>query len=322
MLVLYLTSSTSGTGKTGVAAAIGKRLLSQNKKIGYLRPVVKAANTGVNDDASILQPFLGLQESREVLSPTFPDDRGLVAGLKIAVERVSAGKDLVIVEGPPTTGQSAFDAAASVEARIVGVEAFTGDFSVAARHYLGAGKRLAGIVVNKVPASRIDRVASGAPKQLASIKLLGIVPEERSPASMSVAELANDVEGSIVSGADKASSIIENVMLGANNPDHGPEYYSVRANKAVIIRSERPDMQLAALESPTSCLVLAGGQPPIQMVLRRAEAKNVPIVSTKEDVKAVVARIEAALRDIRLNERRIAALARLMEQHLDFASIM
>ena len=322
MVVLYLTSSTNGAGKTGVAAGIGRRLLSESKKVGYLKPVLTADKSKVNDDSAVMQRFFRLQESHETLSPAFADDKSLTSGLKAALDRVSAGKDVVIVEGTSGKGQAALDAAASLGARIVGVEAFARDFQPSASYYKGMGRNLAGVVLNKVPATRLAVAQVDFTKQLGGIRLLAAVPEERSVTAMSVAELAQDVKGSIVSGVDKSSTVVQNIMLAAMNPDHGPEYYSIKENKAVIVRSDRPDMQLAALETPTTCLVLAGQQPPIQMVLRRAEAQSVPIVSTKEDVKSVVASIEAALREARLNDRKIAAVAELVEKSIDFAAIL
>ena len=322
MVILYLTSSTAGAGKTGVVAGIGRRLLSQNKKVGYLRPSLMADRTRANEDSAIMQRFVRLQESQDVLSPVFADSESLKSGLKDALGRVSAGKDAVVIEETSGQAQTALDAAVSLGAKIVGVEVFSRDFQDSTSYYKGMGRNLAGVVLNKVPPARVAVAQADFTEQARGIKLLGVIPEERSLSAMSVAELAQDVHGSIVSGVDKSSSVVQNIMLGAMNPDHGPEYYSIKENKAVIVRSDRPDMQLAALETPTTCLVLAGQEPLIQMVLRRAEAQSVPIVSTKEDVKSVVADIEAALTVARLDDRRIAALAELADKTIDFAAIL
>lgn len=321
MVVLYLTSSMPRAGKTGVAAGIAKVLRSQNKRVGYLRPNIGVAKDGLDDDASVLQRFLGLQESHEVLAPAFADERAMAAGMKSAIGAVSSQKDVVVVEGPTTSVQGAVDAAAAAEARVVGVENYAADFGPSAAYLKPFGKRLAGVVINRVPLSRTSRISAAAEGKLAGARLLATIPEDRLIMSLSVAELAHDVDGKILSGKERSSTVIESILLGAMNPDHGPEYYSVKPNKAVITRSERPDMQLAALETSTSCIVLAGEQPPIQLVLRRAEAKNVPIVSTKADVKSVLASLESALSGAGLNDRRIAALAELMDKHLDLSGV-
>ena len=64
-------------------------------------------------------------------------------------------------------------------------------------------------------------------------------------------------------------------MLGAMVVDSGLDYFGRKSNKAAIIQQDRPDMQLAALETPTSCLVLSGSsQPPIYSVLQKAESQR------------------------------------------------
>ena len=320
MVVLYLTSLASGAGKTGMAAAIGKQLLNQNKKVGYLRPSVGIMGDG--NDTAVLKRFLALQESEESLSPVFPDEGALITGLKTALARTSGETDFAIIEGTSGLGQGAVEAASSVDAKVIGVESYAESLQSVASHYKEMGKRLAGVVMNKIPGSRVARVKGDFQKELPDVRLLGAVPEDRSLIGMNVNELAESLKGTIVSGSANLSTVVANIMLAAMNPDHGPEYYSIKENKAVIVRSERPDMQLAALETPTTCLVLAGEQPPIQMVVRRAEAKNIPIVSTKEDVKATVARIESALKEARLDDRRIAGLAALIAKHLDFAAFL
>ena len=111
-------------------------------------------------------------------------------------------------------------------------------------------------------------------------------------------------------------------MLGAMTVDHGPEYYGRKANKAVIVRSERPDMQLAALETPTRCLVISGDTAPISSVRYNAEHKRVPIILTRDDVLATVTSIENALGKARFNqERKLARLTEIMNQHFDFPAV-
>jgi hypothetical protein len=153
-------------------------------------------------------------------------------------------------------------------------------------------------------------------------KVLGVIPEDRALLTLTVAELAREVKGEIVVGDGNTSALVESIMLGAMSPDHGPEYYQHKQNKAVVIRAERPDMQLAALDTSTRCLVLAGKTAPIPMVLRRAEQKRVPVISAKDGgVSAVVANIERALRVARFNTEKATRADELVEQQLDLGEL-
>ena len=111
-------------------------------------------------------------------------------------------------------------------------------------------------------------------------------------------------------------------MLGAMYVDSGPEYFGRKTNKAVVLRSERPDMQLAALETSTSCLVLSGDTAPVSQVLHGAEEKRAPIILVKEDIVTTVTSIEEALGEARFGqEKKLPKLAEIMGEHFDFETV-
>ena len=303
MAAIYLTSSVGGTGRTCVAAGLARALLNQNKKVGYLKPLL--SGDIMNDDAELMRHYLALEESLDTISPAFGDENELRDGIRAAYDTVSSGKDVVLVEGAPGRRLMAAEIGEILNAKIIGVESYSEGASTSP-YYEAVGKRVSGVIMNRVPASRQSRLRA---QSSVGPALLGVVPEERSVTSLTVGELAHEIKGEIVSGSENSSDLIEHIMLGAMNPDHGPEYYHLKDRKAVIVRSERPDMQLAALDSPTACLVLAGGGRPATMVSMRAEARKVPIVLAKESVAKIVADVEAALRDIRLTDVRLARIA-------------
>jgi BioD-like phosphotransacetylase family protein len=111
-------------------------------------------------------------------------------------------------------------------------------------------------------------------------------------------------------------------MVGAMAVDSGLSYFGRKADKAAVVRSERPDMQMAALETSTRCLVISGDTPPIDYVRFKAEEKGVPIISTKNDIDSIVQRVEEALSQARFHqERKLTKLAEILERNLDFQAI-
>ena len=120
----------------------------------------------------------------------------------------------------------------------------------------------------------------------------------------------------------QSEELVENLMLGAMTVDTGPLYYDLKANKAVLLRSERSDMQLAALQTSTRCLVLSGNTSPIPDVLHRAEDKKIPIILARGDTTALVVSIEDALGKIRFHqEKKLPKLTEIMEQHFNFQAV-
>jgi len=111
-------------------------------------------------------------------------------------------------------------------------------------------------------------------------------------------------------------------MLGAMCVDPGPVYFGRKANKVAVLRGDRPDMQMAVLETSTRCLVLSGETAPNPSVLYQAEDKKIPVILTKDDVSSVVTNIEDALAKTRFNqENKLPKLTEIMEQNFNFEAM-
>ena len=109
------------------------------------------------------------------------------------------------------------------------------------------------------------------------------------------------------------------VMLGALSVDSGLDYFSRKANKVVITRSERPDIQLAALATSTKGIILSGDTSPIPQVLHWAEDKGVPILITKQDTFSIVAKVEEAFLQAKFHhQKKLNKLTEILDQHFDF----
>jgi uncharacterized protein len=304
--VLYIVSAEEAAGKTAISSGVAINLLNTGKTVGYLKPQVFETHT--DGDIAFMRKVLGLTDLVNA-----PD--------------VVKGRDIVLVEAllgkkaGDAVSKDTFSAAKSMKAKAIAVEAYSGEASKYTDLYQGFGESLLGVVINKVPLSQLKRVKEAASAQFeaAGIKVLGIVPENRALLALTVGELAESIQGKILNNQDKAGELVENYMLGAMVVDSGTEYFERKSNKAAVIRQDRPDMQLAALETSTKCLVLSGGsQPPIYNVLSKAETKGVPVITTGTTVPDIIASIDNAIMHTRLRqEKKLVKLAEIVKQNLD-----
>ena len=318
MVALYVTSSETGAGKTAICAGIGKYLLDKGKKVGYLRSA--ETDDAGRGDAEFMKTVLGLEEPVDTICLVIAEKSGSMEQITVACEKISGGKDVVIVEG--SAGDS--EVGEAIDARVIFVANYAQDLSQVINSCKDFGERLLGVAVNKVPGSQLERVQNELSAQFgeAGINLLGVLPDDRVLFSLTVSEIVEQIGGEILGGDDKSTELVENIMLGAMYVGYGPDYFGRKNNKAAVIRSERPDMQLAALETSTRCLVISGDAEPNAMVLRRAEDKKVPVVTTKEDIVKTVADIEEALGKGRFNQaKKLPRLAEIMGQRFDFQAI-
>ncbi len=326
MVALYVTSPYAGTGKTAVCAGLGRHLKGDSKKVGFFKPLVAEIKSAeaIDSDAEFMKQVLALREPIDSLCPVIGGKGNITSKIKRAYARVSKGKDVVIVEGVwrqrprGKPAEASFEVVKALDARVIIVEPYSEKLSAATSNYKDFGEYMLGVVVNRVPRSQVKHL----PKQLSGVDIFGVLPEDRVLLGLTVGELAEHIQGEILNGAEKSSEMVEDFMLGAMTLDSGLDYFGRKDNKAVVVRGERPDMQLAALETSTRCLVVSGGVAPIHTVLRSANDKGIPIILTKGDTISTVNSIELALGKGKFNqEKKLPRLTEIIERQFNFKAL-
>jgi BioD-like phosphotransacetylase family protein len=328
LAALYVTSLQAGAGKTAVCAGLARHLDGEGRRVGYFKPMVAdiSEKAAVDSDAAFIKKVLRLKEAAADLSPVIGRGGDLAAKIKRAYDRVARGKDVVIVEGVwrirpgARPVEAAYEVVKALNARVIAVEPYSAEITAAglSAKYKDFGESLLGVVVNRVPVRRLEVLS----EQLSGSGVLGVLPEDRVLFGLTVGEIAGRIDGKILNDAAKSGEVVENLMLGAMVVDAGPDYFGRRANKAAVLRSNRPDMQLAALETSTRCLVLSGGIEPTYPVLTSAKDKGIPIILARGDTGSVVNTLEIALGRSRFNQpKKLPRLLQIMEKHFDYRAV-
>jgi len=219
---LFVTGTDTGVGKTMVAAGLARFFSRCGLTVGVMKP----CETGVADvgqpgaDARLLRSAAGSSDSDELLAPyrlqapLSPSAAAKQAGtiidpqhIRACYDQVSAGKDLVIVEGagglmvPLRGGYLMADLVRQLNVPLL----------VVARPVLGTINHtlltvfaaramelpLAGIILNRMPAQP-DLAAAEAPHQLASLAstdLLGVLPEVAGTPEEQIERLSEIIAG-------------------------------------------------------------------------------------------------------------------------------
>jgi len=90
-------------------------------------------------------------------------------------------------------------------------------------------------------------------------------------------------------------------------------------HKAVITGGSRADIQLAALDTSTRCLVLTGDQMPPDMILDKARSVGVPVLLVREDTLTVVEKFENMLGKVRIRTTsKVERAKRLIRERINF----
>jgi BioD-like phosphotransacetylase family protein len=152
--------------------------------------------------------------------------------------------------------------------------------------------------------------------QYYELPFYGILARDTVLRSISVDELAEELNGGVLCGQEGLDEMVESFMVGAMGSAAALRHFQRKANKAVITGGDRGDIQLAALETSTRCLILTGNLRPSVRVLGKAAEQGVPIILVKEDTLTVTGRVEAAIGHVRLSSpKQVARLRETAEEY-------
>jgi BioD-like phosphotransacetylase family protein len=345
---MYIASTDTASGKTALCLGLGKRLQSDGFSVGYMKPISLSAQrlegSAVDEDAQFIKKELQLAEPISDLVPIPLDPQAVESIMrkqkwldypKRLLEvfgRVSKGKDVMLVEGVDRLSAGglirlpANEVCKLLDAKSLTVVRYTGLLSLDAvlfyRRVLG--DPMIGAVMNGVP-QRLMESAEAVAKpylQKEGILVYGVLPEDRFLMSVSVKELAEALEAEIVTRPDKGEELVQNLMVGAMSADVALSYFRQKPNKAVITGGDRSDIQLAALQTSTNCLILTGNLHPQDMIKGVAQEMGVPIVVSKYDTLTTIEIVEGFFGKSRFQqEKKTQRFQELLSEHFDFTSL-
>ena len=318
MKSLYITSVERYSGKTATCLALGRKFQSDGYKVGYLKPLSfqpwRVGGHVADEDAAFVIEALGLPMKPWELSPvvvtsealherlTQPEPADLVQRVQAAAQSVGAGVDVLLVEGGASLregyifGLPTPRVAEALNSPVLVVVKYREpvrllDDSLAAATRLGAS--LVGVLINRVPEEAKQFVMQEAVPALEkrSVSVLGVLPERSSLEALTVEELVNALSARVLTSGFNAQALVENLTVGAMTADAALSRFRRQMNKAVITGGDRTDIQLAALETSTTCLILTGNLQPSPLIVKQAEEYGVAVllvpINTMETIEAI-----------------------------------
>jgi BioD-like phosphotransacetylase family protein len=236
--------------------------------------------------------------------------------------------DLVLLEGPANLEEGTlFDlslaqTAEVLNAKVVLVARFhsllVAGALLSARQRLG--DRLLGAVINDIPTERLQEVQTTVRPFLEQrgVPIFGLLPRNDLLRSVSVGELAHQLHAEVLCRADRLDLMVESLSIGAMNVNSALKYFRKGRNMAVVTGGDRTDIQLAALETSTHCLILTGQMPPSDAIINRAEDLEIPILSVDLDTLTTVEIVDRAFGQVRIHEPiKVECICQLTAQHVD-----
>ena len=347
MANLYVTSAETFSGKSALCIGLGIRFRADGLKVGYMKPVnvnsqLREGLPYDNDVVSAKQIF-DMPEPPTLIGPVALTPARLEQQLRgpeinyesqfaEAFHQISASRDVVIMEGGRSwregyvVGLSARRVIELAQARVIIVLKYDDtlllDRALAAQDHFG--NTLVGVVINDTPRAHLEHLQTMMKPYLKrhDLELLGVLPRDLRLAAPTVAELAEGLHAEILCAAEKTGELVENMMVGAMSAEAALTYFRRRTNKAVITGGDRADIQLAALETSTSCLILTGNLYPSPVVLNRADELGVPMLLANMDTMGTIDVVENYMGRSRVQQpEKVERFTAMLKENLDFAKL-
>jgi BioD-like phosphotransacetylase family protein len=328
----------------GIGVRFGKPLAAADADRDGVADTLTAADDLIDHDVRFVGRILGLRDDqlisavhrhsagrsqRRLLDAELSAGPGLEA---LRQQLVAASPGLTLLEGPGSLsegllyGLSLVQVARGLQAPVVLVHPWNDSDSIdpllQAREQLG--DLLAGVVLNGVVPEQVAGLQQELVPALERLGLpvLGVMPRSPLLRSVTVEELSRRLNAEVLCCRDRLDLLVETLSIGAMNVNSAMEFFRRRRNMAVVTGADRTDIQLAALEASTQCLILTGAGDPLPQLISRAEELEVPLLKVEHDTLTTVEVIENTFGHVRLQESVKATYAfRLVEEHCDFEAL-
>jgi BioD-like phosphotransacetylase family protein len=338
------------SGKSAVVLGLAQQLRRKGVPFAFGKPLAtclepreihQPGDPLLDADVRFIGATLGLEEAQlipslAVLEPASAHQRllsgvvGPIEGMEALQARLHDGEaGLVILEGAGRLsegwmfGLGLVPLARALQAVVVLVHPWhdSRDVEPLLEVQSQLGPLLAGVVINGVPPGALASLRQDLVPALEGIGLpvLGVLPRSPLLRSVTVEELSRRLGARVLCSRERLDLLVETLSIGAMNVNSAMEFFRRRRNMAVVTGADRTDIQLAALEASTQCLILTGVGEPLPQLLNRAEELEVPVLKVDHDTLTTVEVVEGAIGQVRLHEAVKATYAmRLVEENCHF----
>ncbi len=349
MAPLFFLSNQPFSGKSSMCVGVGRLFIEKGLKVGYMKPVgtlpTKVGGVTTDEDAQYISSILDVPDDLENVCPIVLTQQYIREGLKDsdfskgflgsidkAFRNIKNGKDAVILEGAKSVedgyflGISSREICSKLGAKAIMVVRYSSeivDQVLFSKEYLG--DCFGGVIINWIPRSQLEFLKELILPFLKKngVEVFGCIVSDKMLSSVSIREMSELLGGKIICAEDKIDELVETFMVGAMGQEQALKFFRRKANKAVITGGDRADVQLAALETPTKCLILTGNFQPSSIVLGRAEELGIPMILVNFDTLTAVEKVGEIIGHVRFHEiRKIDKIVEVVREYIDIDKLL
>lgn len=350
---IFIAATHQNDGKTALSLGLIRGFKSRAGKIGFIKPVGQRylieEDEKIDEDSLLIEKTFGLECNLKDTNPIaiekgFTENyilkggrRNLAQKIESAFERVSRGKDLVVIEGTGHAGVgSVFDFSNAKVAHLLkskvimissgGLGRPIDEIMLNKALFDKEAVELIGVIVNKVLPYKFDKINElvrlGLKKK--GIETFGVIPYHEALSKPTIGQVLDELNVKLLSGAKYLNNIIDKVVVGAMEPKDAVKYITHRS--LIITPGDREDIILAAIKrsgfsverQKISGFILSGDMLPHNKILKQVEKACVPVLVSRDDTYITAAFVHDLIVKVRPEEKnKIRLIEQLVKKYVD-----
>ena len=330
-LRIFISATGQNDGKTTFSLGLIAELLKRFKNIGFIKPIgqryLMEQGFKVDEDSVLIEKVFSLSSNLRIkdLSPIavergftekYIDGRAkgdYTKEILDAFDRVSEGKDLVIIEGTGHAGVgSVFDLSNATVARLLkskviilapgGIGRPIDETMLNKSLFDWQKVKIAGVVVNKVLPTKYEKasryIKMGFEKK--RLPVLGVMPYKKQLDIPTMREIFEEFKIELLCGEENIDNRVDKILIGAMEVNEAMKY--IVNNSLVITPADRTDIIRAVIglqsgRMKKKCniagLILSGGMEPSKKALEYLKKFKIPTLLHENDTYSIAAKIHS-----------------------------
>ena len=356
---IYVAATSQHVGKTTSTLGLVSSYMKQGLKVGYCKPVgqkfLDLANIRVDKDTVLFADLIHFDIIPELHSPVIigkgatkkylddPDQYDLEEIITTARDRLDEQNELVIYEGTghPGVGSVADVSNARVAkildaAVIMIVEGGIGStidmLNMCTSLFREENVPILGVIVNKVIPDKIDVIKNYVGKWLErrGIKLLGVLPYDRTLAYPLVRSISKAVNGTVTFNSERTGNKVESILAGSlidlqelKSSEDSLLVVGTRSIDTAINKIKSITKLNGITNCPLSGIVATGHGNISQETLAYIEEHKIPLIRTDLDTYGSVIKISKI--EVKINRNtpwKIRRAIDLIEKNVDLKGLL
>lgn len=356
---IFIAATRQNVGKTTVSLGLIASLQKQFKNIGFIKPVGQRylieGGHKVDEDSVLIEKIFEFPFSIQDMSPVAVE-RGFTerfldgdsvgdtaSKIKESFGRVSADKDLVVIEGTGHAGVgSVFDlsnatVAKMLESKVImvspgGIGNPIDEVILNKSLFDKKGVKVVGVIVNKVLPHKYDKVSkyvSLGLKRL-GIPVLGVIPYMELLDRPTLHDFREELDMHVICGEDALGKQMKKVLVGAMEAKEAEHY--IEDDCLVITPGNRGDLISLIIKIHTgrfraprriAGLILSGGVAPKRRIYSALKKAGIPTLMTRFNTYDAASRVHDLTVKIKSRDRKKVKMAiDMIERYVDMGRVV